>query len=108
MAHWRKHMDSNYIGSWDIDGEWTGTISAVTGEEVQNAQGKSKKPLISFEEAKKGLVANTTICKTIATMYGSNDTADWVGKKITLYVTTISAFGEDGVECIRVRPQVPK
>lgn len=108
MAHWRKMMDSRYIGSWDIDGDWTGTISNVEGGEVEGQGGtKQKKPLITFKEAKKKLVCGATICKTIASITGSNNVDDWIGQRITLYVTETQAFG-DVVECVRVRPKAPK
>lgn len=107
MPHWKKMMDTRYIGSWDLeDGDKTLTIAKVEGGEVEGPQGKQKKPLVSFEGARKKLVANSTICKTIATMYGSNNTEDWIGKAITLYKTETQAFGET-VECVRVRPQRP-
>ena len=105
MTHWRKHMDSRFIGSWDIEGDWTGEIVGVEGGEVENAQGKQKKPMIAFKGAKKKLVANATICKTIAAMYG-DDVEKWTGKRVTLYTTKVDAFGTV-VEAIRVRPRVP-
>jgi hypothetical protein len=52
------------------------------------------------------MVGNKTNCKTLAAMYGNN-TDDWVGKSCTLYVGQCEAFGET-VDCIRIRPGVPK
>ena len=39
MTHWRKHMDSRFIGSWDIEGDWTGEIVGVEGRGVIRAEG---------------------------------------------------------------------
>jgi hypothetical protein len=100
-------MDSPYIGHWDLEKDFTGTIEKVEKGELESAQGKQNKPLVSFQEAKKPFVANATNCKTIASICGSNNTKDWIGKRITLYATETSAFGEM-VECIRVRPRAPK
>ena len=105
MTHWRKLMDSRYIGSWDIEGEWTGEIAAVEGGEVQSEKGKAKKPLISFKGAKKKLVAGATICKTIEAMYGK-DFEGWIGKRITLHTMQVDAYGST-VDAVRVRPRVP-
>jgi len=107
-GHWRKCMDQKYLGSWDVEEkDLVVTIKAVEAGEVTGPQGKQRKPLISFAEGKKQLVANATICKTISAIAGTNDVAGWVGTKVTLYCTETSAFGET-VDCIRVRPQAPK
>lgn len=102
-------MDRDYLFAFDLQGrDCTVTIAKVTGGEIKGTGGKkSKKPLCYFRESRdnRPLGLNSTNCKTIAAMYG-NDTAGWVGKRITLYPTT-TTFGPDTVECIRVRPGVP-
>ena len=107
MPDYRTMFDSDYVASWDLNGDVTVTIEKVEAGEVQNREGgKQRKPVIHFTEAKKPLVGNKTNCKTIAAMYGKK-TEDWKGKKITLYATTCEGFG-DVLDCIRVRPEVPK
>lgn len=103
-------MDRIYLFAFDLQGkDVTLTIENVTaGELTANGGRKSKKPLCHFKEGKekKPLALNATNCKAIANLYG-NDTAGWIGKRITIYPTTTEMAGET-VECIRVRPAVPK
>ena len=106
-THFMSMFDRNYIGHFDLQGrEITVSISKVVGGEL-TAQGgrKSKKPIIYFEGKEKGMICNKTNSKTIASMYG-NYVEEWVGKKITLYVsTTRNPDGTGDVECIRIRPK---
>ena len=108
MSDFRKMFDSEYLASWDLDGDTTVAIAKVVAGEVGGHQGnkKQKRPIVYFEGAKKGMVLNITNGKSIAGMYG-NDTDDWIGKQITLFVSTCEAFGEI-VDCLRVRAGVPK
>lgn len=103
-------VDRDYMFAFDLQGkDVTVTIDRVVAGELTGQGGrKSKKPLCYFRESKSGkpLALNATNCKTIAAMYG-NDTDGWVGKRVTLYPTTTQMGGET-MECIRVRPQVPK
>ena len=109
MPHWKSMMDRDYLFAFDLQGkDCTVTIERVTGGEIKGTGGKkSKKPLCYFKESrdKRPLGLNSTNCKAIAAMYG-NDTANWIGKRITIYPTTTN-FGSEVVDCIRVRPGVP-
>ncbi len=109
MPHWKSLMDRDYLFAFDLQGkDCTVTIAKVTGGEIKGTGGKkSKKPLCYFKESRdqRPLGLNSTNCKAIAAMYG-NDTAGWVGKRITIYPTTTN-FGGETVDCIRVRPGIP-
>lgn len=104
-------FDRDYIAAFDLgDDDRTITILSVKAVELQSEQGKNKKPVIKFEtdrgKSEKGFVLNKTNAVSIAGMYGT-DTKDWIGKRVTLFSTTVEAFG--GVQdAIRVRPEVPK
>ena len=110
MPHYKTLYDKDYIGSWDLPPgkDATVTIDKVVAGELDNGKGKkNKKPIISFVGKEKKFVSNVTNSKTIAGMYG-NMTEEWIGKRITLYVTQTrdpSTGGE--IDCIRVRPKVP-
>lgn len=109
MPHWKSMMDRDYMYAFDLAGkDVTVTIDRVTAGELTAMGGrKSKKPLCWFKEGreKKPLALNSTNCKAIAQLYG-NDTAEWIGKRITIYPTQTQMAGET-VDCIRVRPQAP-
>ena len=108
MPHWKSMMDRDFIYAFDLNGkDVTVKIARVVGGELTGPGGrKSKKPVIHFEGKEKGLALNSTNCKTIAALYG-NYTEKWVGRSITLYGTTTQMGGET-VECIRIRPQIPR
>jgi hypothetical protein len=109
VAHYKEFFDqSEWLFFHDLKGkDVTVTIEGVSqGVLIGDGNKKSKKPAVAFVGAKKRLALNKTNAKTIAAMYGS-DTTNWVGKRITLYPTT-TTFGRDTVECVRVRPSIPK
>ncbi len=109
MTHWKELQDREYMFAFDLKGrDVTLTIDKVTGGQLVGTGGKkAKKPLCFFREGRdpKPLALNSTNCKTIAAMYG-NEVEQWVGKRITIY-PTVTNFGGETVECIRVRPQKP-
>jgi hypothetical protein len=109
-THFRAMLDpSQYLCAHDIDGKGdvTVTIEKVERHEVTGEGGKkAKKPLLSFTGAAKKYAAGATVCKAIAGMYGPI-VQDWVGKRVTLFVTTTRSAAGETVPCIRVRPTVP-
>lgn len=105
---YRTMLDKEHLGAWDLHGDATVTIDRVEAGTLGRDNKKSRKPILFFRESKtgKGMACNVTNCKTIAAMYGT-DVRQWVGKAITLYPTK-TQFGSEQVDCIRVRPTVPK
>jgi hypothetical protein len=104
-THYRKMFDAGeYLAAYELLGkDRTLTIKSVSASDLPLA-GTSKterKPVIRFEETPKPLIANKTNARAIAKLYGPL-TANWVGRKITIYPTT-TRFGSETVECIRVR-----
>lgn len=109
MADYRTMFDSDWIRAWDLGGkDRVVTIVKVEAGELENhrAKKKDRKPVVWFKGAKKPLALNKTNAKTIASMYGT-DTTSWVGKTIAIYPTK-TQFGNEEMDCIRVRPNVPK
>jgi len=108
MPDYRKLLDKKYVGAWDLEGrDVTLTITRVEAAKIKSQRGEEQKPVIWFKGTAKALIANVTNCKTIAAMYG-NKTEDWIGKRITLYATTTNAEGGKEVECVRIRPGIPR
>lgn len=107
--HFKALFDTEFIGVWSLDGsDKTVTITRVEAGSVGGQKGKKKdkKAIIHFREFREPMACNVTNAKTIAGMYGT-DVAKWPGKKITLFPTT-TAFGSEQVECIRIRPTIPR
>lgn len=87
----------------DLQGkEPTVTIESVEEKKFDNGN----KLVVRFRGTKKCLVCNKTNAKRIAFMHG-NETDQWVGKTITLYVDFVEFQGET-VQAIRVKPPQPQ
>ena len=105
----RKFMDKNYLGSWDIpDGEdLILTIETVERNEVKNDRGSEQKLTLHFAEDYKPLIMNATNCDRITQAYGSPKVEDWVGKRIALTTEKVPAFGSVK-DAVRIRPYPPR
>jgi len=92
---------SKYIKAAEVPEE--GVSLSIDRLEVDDVDGKgTRKPVLYFAKAKKGLVLNVTNSKKIATLLGTAETDEWAGHTITLYRSETEYAGET-VECIRVR-----
>lgn len=102
-----KVFPSRYVKAAELNGKRvTVTIRNLVMEEM-TLPGKKpeKQPVLYFQNATKGLVLNKSNSDVISSFYG--DESDfWGGKQITLYPTTITAFGEEH-EVIRVAKKIP-
>jgi hypothetical protein len=107
MPHIETMFDNDYIKAFDLAGkDVTVLIERVEAGEVSNRTKKAKKPLLYVKGQQKPLVLNKTNAKVICQLYGK-ETDAWIGKRITIYPTTVD-FGGETVEAIRVRPKVPE
>lgn len=95
---------SKYLEANDLKGkDFILTISRIDADMFTDNTGHDvRKPILYFQEAKKGLVLNKTNARAIADMYGET-IEEWVGKKVTLGTAWVDAFGKQ-TEAIRVRP----
>lgn len=108
-THWKKLTNPDYLGAYALEQgeERTLTIKSVKQEMVQGSDGKKEECIVvRFSENEKPMIMNKTNLKTIAKLYGSY-IEDWVGKRITVYVEKVKAFG-DLVEALRIRAKVPQ
>jgi hypothetical protein len=92
---------SKYIKAAEVPEE--GVTLKVANVDVEDVDGKgSRKPVVYFRKAKKGLVLNVTNSKKIAQLLGTAETDEWVDRSVTLYRSETEYAGET-VDCIRVR-----
>jgi hypothetical protein len=95
---------SKWLAAADLDdADLTVTIRGCTFEEVTPTE---RKWVLWFEETEKGMVLNKTNSKMISQLLLSDDTDDWVGRKIILFPTQVD-FQGDQVDAIRVRKKLP-
>lgn len=83
---------SKWLKADDLgEDEPTFTITRVVMEEISNTE---QKPVIYFKGQKKGMVCNKTNWNRIAYIHKSDDSDDWPGKAITLYVELVDMQGQ--------------
>lgn len=85
-------------------GDVVATIKEVIKEKM--GRGDDEKPVMYFRELSKGMVLNKTNWATCEKMFNADDSDDWIGEKVALYVTEVDSFG-DVVKAIRVRSSRP-
>jgi len=106
MPHVSQMLQSKYLVVADIPSPVVATIRAVVPEQFRSrdsSQGKSTKWIMYFAEAQKGLTLNSTIIKVMAAAFGEQS-EQWVGKKVRLYVDRTVEFGGRVVGGIRIQP----
>jgi hypothetical protein len=112
----RMLPESDYLGAWDLNKKPVTLIirdvkvARLAGNAVvRKAQDKC---LVFFSTADgkpvgKGLLCGATNLKSIISLYGKK-WKTWIGKPVTIFPTTCGAQGGAIVDCIRVKPEVPK
>lgn len=96
---------SKYLKKDDFPEPRILTVKDVTKENVSlPTQPKKERGVMFFRELEKGMVLNTTNLKRAEKALGSDDTDDWVGKKICVYFDENVEFGGELVGGLRVRP----
>lgn len=106
---YRKFMDKNYLGSWDVpdDEDLILTIDRAARDDVKNERGTERKLTIHFVEDYKPMILNATNSKAISEAVGSTKVETWAGKRIAIYTTKVTAFGGT-TDALRIRPFPPK
>lgn len=107
-THWKKLHNPDYFGAYCIDEgkDLTVTIDRVTQEDVTGSDGKKETCTVAYLKDHKPLILNVTNAKMIEKVLASPYVEDWSGKRVTLYVTNVKAFG-DVVPAVRVRSSAP-
>lgn len=107
--HWRLMYPTEFLAWPEFRGkEVTLTIKSVSVDDLPLAgtSQKERKPVVRFIETEKKLCLAKTNARQIAELLGPL-TAEWVGKRITLYPDPSVKFGRKTVGGIRVRDKLP-
>lgn len=109
-THFKKLRNPMYIGSYELmtggqSKDLVVEIVSTDREMVQNGDKKEDAMVIRLKN-QKPFIVNSINSKNIAKALGSVYVEDWIGKKITLYVARIKAFG-DWHDALRVRDVAP-
>jgi hypothetical protein len=94
---------SSYLRAADVEEPLTVTIKSASIEEL--GEDKDEKIVVLFEELDRGLVLNRTNADYLSMICNSDDTEDWPGTRVGLFVQPVSFKGKL-VDSIRVtKPQ---
>lgn len=95
---------SKYLKKEDFPEPALCTVKDVKKENVSlPSQPKKERGVVYFQEYDKGMVMNSTNLKRAEKAMGSDDTDNWVGKKLVVYVDDEVEFGGEVVGGLRVR-----
>lgn len=95
---------SNFLGQKDLKKPMLVTISGC--KEINVAKEGAEKEMrwaLEFHELEKPMTLNITNGKMIAKIVGSDESNDWVGHKVVLFVDPNVMYGGELVGGIRVR-----
>jgi hypothetical protein len=96
LTHYKKLMNPNYLGSWDVpEGkEMPITIIRVDKELVTGPGGEKEECVVAKLKDQKPMILNATNCKAIKKVFDSPYIEDWQNKTVIVRVEKVKAFGE--------------
>jgi len=89
-----------YITGVDLKGKaYKATIAKVEAEEMRPVRGgpPETKYVMYFEHSKKGVILSRTLANQIAAIVGSDETRDWVGKRIAIFPEPMTVAGKERI-----------
>ena len=103
----RDALPGRYLTGDDLDGDVTVIIERVVMEPFRDPRTReeTRKPVMYFQRAKRGLIVNRTNWRAVADLYG-DESDNWTRKRITLTSTMVDAYGKQ-TRAVRVRPVRP-
>ncbi len=104
MPKTSEMRESKFLKQSDIGVGQLMTVSSCERHNVaQEGAEPEQKWCLTFAESDKPLVLNMTNIQLCERIFGSDDTDQWIGKKIVLYVDPNVSYGGKVVGGIRVR-----
>ncbi len=100
QSKWLKASD------FSEDEDTVVTVKAIKEEELGQGADKELKYVLYFTELEKGLVLNRTNIERLGKALGE-ETDDWKGRKVALYVDPDVTFQGKSAPAIRVRSKSP-
>lgn len=104
MPNIGQMIESKFLKQSDLDGEVEVTIVKIGQLNVaREDQEPELKWAAKFEEFKKPMVLNSTNIQLLAKACGSEESEDWLGKKVIIYADPNVSFGGKLVGGLRVK-----
>ena len=104
MPTLNEMLPSRFLKKEDVPAPVLVTISAIT-HEVVDKDTEEKKWAMHFEEFDKPLALNSTNLQITAKACGSQDSDEWLGRKIVIYTDDNVSFAGKIVGGLRLRAQ---
>jgi hypothetical protein len=103
----RDALPGKYLTGDDLDGDVTVVIEKVVMEAFRDPRTRqeTRKPVMYFQRAKRGLIVNRTNWRAVADLYG-DESDHWTSKRITLTAMMVDAYGKQ-TKAVRVKPVRP-
>lgn len=104
MPKINEMIPSNYLKQSDFPDDYIVTVRTVVKKNIaMDGKAPDYKWLAGFEEFEKPMVLNTTNIQLMAKACDSEDTDDWIGKQVIVYVDPNVSFGGELVGGLRIR-----
>jgi hypothetical protein len=108
-THWKKWVDTNYLGSWNLtNGRLVLQIASVKKERIfnQNKNAEESCVVAYFTDTNyKPMILNKTNCKTLQKLTGSPYVENWA-VRVEIKTEKVKAFGEV-VDALRISKTAP-
>ena len=109
MANINQMIESKYLKQSDVDGEVEVTILKIGQINVAREDEQPEmKWAAKLEEFKKPMVLNSTNLQLLAKACGSEESDDWIGKKVVIFADPNVSFGGKLVGGLRVKLPIKK
>lgn len=97
-------LPSNYLKQADFPEDYVVTVRAIERKNIaMDGKPADYKWLAHYEEFEKPMVLNSTNIQLMSKACGSDDTDDWIGKQVIVYVDENVSFGGELVGGLRIR-----
>jgi hypothetical protein len=104
MAKISEMLPSNYLKQTDFPEDYVVTVRAIERKNIaMDGKPADFKWLAHYNEFEKPMVLNATNIQLMAKACGSDDTDDWIGKQVIVYVDENVSFGGELVGGLRIR-----
>lgn len=104
MANVNQMIESKYLKQSDLDGETEVTIVKIGQLNVaREDQEPEMKWAVRFQEFKKPMVLNSTNIQLLSKACESEESEDWIGRKVVIYADPNVSFGGKLVGGLRVK-----
>ena len=104
MAKIGQMLESKYLKGSDVEHETVVTVVKVgQGNIAKPGDEAEMKWMVRFEEIGKPMILNSTNIKRLAKACQSEDTDDWIGKKVVVYFDPDIEFAGNVVGGLRIK-----